>query len=279
MTGVRPTPAHKFTGKERDAETGLDLWSSRYFSAAQGRFSSPDPIGHGGAKPEDPQSWNQYAYARNNPLLYTDPDGFTYRICDTQGNCDIDYRDSSFSQNFERNKDVRLRGGSVYEKVRDENGKVTGERLIGTSKQTDVHLTSPAFNALSQGVNSASPIADARFIAGFYAASAAVGYALYQAGVFAGGELITLDIGGAGATTQTSSTVRSGLGQWLRRQIDLHRQKLADYIKNPDAFDNKGFLKNASPELRQKIIETCVKSLEGQIENFAKQLEKLTGGE
>ncbi len=60
------TGAIQFTGKERDAETGLDYFGARYFSAAQGRVTSPDPII---GRPDDPQSWNMYAYARNNPLL------------------------------------------------------------------------------------------------------------------------------------------------------------------------------------------------------------------
>jgi RHS repeat-associated protein len=30
------------TGKERDAETGLDYFLARYYSGAQGRFLSPD---------------------------------------------------------------------------------------------------------------------------------------------------------------------------------------------------------------------------------------------
>ena len=34
----------RFTGRERDAETGLDYFGARYMSAAQGRFTSPDPI-------------------------------------------------------------------------------------------------------------------------------------------------------------------------------------------------------------------------------------------
>jgi len=33
-----------FTGKERDSETGLDWFESRYFGAAQGRFTSPDAL-------------------------------------------------------------------------------------------------------------------------------------------------------------------------------------------------------------------------------------------
>lgn len=62
------------TGKERDAETGLDYFGARYFSGAQGRFTSPD-------KPfadqhvYDPQSWNLYIYARNNPLRFLDLHG------------------------------------------------------------------------------------------------------------------------------------------------------------------------------------------------------------
>jgi hypothetical protein len=33
---------------------------------------SPDP-GNAGALNDDPQSWNEYAYARNNPTNLTDP--------------------------------------------------------------------------------------------------------------------------------------------------------------------------------------------------------------
>lgn len=68
------TPTQRFTGKERDAETGLDYFGARYLSGVQGRFTSPDaPFADQNAK--DPQSWNLYTYGRNNPLRYTDPTG------------------------------------------------------------------------------------------------------------------------------------------------------------------------------------------------------------
>lgn|GEM_PF-2333896 len=67
-------PPQKFTGKERDSETNLDYFGARYFSGAQGRFTSPDPLLNSG-RPSEPQSWNRYSYTLNNPLRYTDPLG------------------------------------------------------------------------------------------------------------------------------------------------------------------------------------------------------------
>ena len=67
-------PRQKFTGKERDQETGLDYFGARYFSGAQGRFTSPD-IPLIDQHVHDPQSWNLYTYGRNNPLKNVDPTG------------------------------------------------------------------------------------------------------------------------------------------------------------------------------------------------------------
>jgi len=67
------------TGKERDAETGLDYFLARYYSGAQGRFTTPDwsktPEGVPYADLSNPQSLNLYTYVRNNPLRTADPDG------------------------------------------------------------------------------------------------------------------------------------------------------------------------------------------------------------
>jgi len=65
---------YKFTGKERDTETGLDNFLARYYSSAQGRFTTPDDVLND-MNPADPAGWNRYAYVRNNPLRYVDPDG------------------------------------------------------------------------------------------------------------------------------------------------------------------------------------------------------------
>lgn len=72
----------KFTGKERDGElagsampSGLDFFGARYFSSAQGRFTSLDPKQFSIGTIANPQKWNKYAYTLNNPLALVDPDG------------------------------------------------------------------------------------------------------------------------------------------------------------------------------------------------------------
>jgi RHS repeat-associated protein len=72
----------KFTGKERDAETGLDYFGARYYGSRIGRFTTVDPVYTWQENLLDPQRWNRYAYARNNPLRYVDPDGRTIRVAD-----------------------------------------------------------------------------------------------------------------------------------------------------------------------------------------------------
>jgi len=65
------------SGKERDTETGLDYFMARYFSSAQGRFTSPDPL-LASARLTDPQTWNRYTYVRNDPVNNIDPDGMDW---------------------------------------------------------------------------------------------------------------------------------------------------------------------------------------------------------
>jgi RHS repeat-associated protein len=70
---------HHFTGKEHDAESGLDFFGARYYAENMGRWMSPDwsvavePVPY--AKLGDPQSLNLYNYVRNNPIAVVDADG------------------------------------------------------------------------------------------------------------------------------------------------------------------------------------------------------------
>jgi RHS repeat-associated protein len=70
---------HKFTGKERDIESGNDYFGARYYASAMGRWMSPDwsakaePVPY--SKLTDPQTLNLYSYVGNNPLSRFDDDG------------------------------------------------------------------------------------------------------------------------------------------------------------------------------------------------------------
>jgi RHS repeat-associated protein len=83
------TVRQKFTGYERDGETGLDYAQSRYFSNTQGRFTSTDPLFIEMKRLPYPQAWNLYAHTRNNPLRYVDPDGLDIKVTCANGQlCD-----------------------------------------------------------------------------------------------------------------------------------------------------------------------------------------------
>jgi len=68
-------PVLKFSGKERDAESGLDYFGARYYDKTQYRFISVDPVMAKNDAIDDPQLWNLYSYCRNNPITFLDPNG------------------------------------------------------------------------------------------------------------------------------------------------------------------------------------------------------------
>jgi RHS repeat-associated protein len=78
----------RYTGKERDQESGLDYFGARYLNSNMGRFMSPDDGSD--QDPSDPQSWNLYSYVQNNPTRNVDPDGH---------DCVTQTRTSSTSEN------------------------------------------------------------------------------------------------------------------------------------------------------------------------------------
>ena len=84
------------------------------------------------------------------------------------------------------------------------------------------------------------------------------------------------DAGGAAGESDAalSPSARRAIRS-LENQIEKHVQKLEDYKANPDALDNQGILKNASPEVRQRIINGRIRHLENEIQNFRNQIQML----
>lgn len=67
----------RFTGYEKDDETGLDFAEARMYQNKHGRFTAVDPL-LASASATDPQTFNRYIYTGNNPVNYTDPSGLSY---------------------------------------------------------------------------------------------------------------------------------------------------------------------------------------------------------
>jgi RHS repeat-associated protein len=77
--GIPPENDMLFTGKQEDAESGLDYFGARYYNSLRGRFMSPDralvPTPVPFATLDNPQSLNLYSYVVNDPLSRRDNDG------------------------------------------------------------------------------------------------------------------------------------------------------------------------------------------------------------
>src|SRR5262249_11470865 len=77
----------RFGAMEGDIDSGISGTSqlTRYYDHARGhevslgRFLSPDKLV---GRLRDPQSWNRYTYAINNPLKFVDPNGLEVQYAD-----------------------------------------------------------------------------------------------------------------------------------------------------------------------------------------------------
>ncbi|MBO9204291.1 MULTISPECIES: SpvB/TcaC N-terminal domain-containing protein [Niastella] len=65
-----PAKRYRYTGMERDEESGFNYHSARYYVPWLGRWCNADPIGIRGGL-------NVYGYCRGNPVMRTDPKGTT----------------------------------------------------------------------------------------------------------------------------------------------------------------------------------------------------------
>jgi len=120
------------TGKERDAESGLDNFGARYNASTMGRFMSADPLGGSLA---NPQTLNKYSYVINNPLRYTDPTGLYACADDKNGSHCASKQDQAFEKTLAglRGKDGDVgRAAAAYGAVNEDNGVTVGFKDLST---------------------------------------------------------------------------------------------------------------------------------------------------
>jgi len=101
----------KFIGQEYDVDTGLNYLNARYYNSNIGRFISQDPLAIESLQTTDakkfvaiisnPQNWNTYSYALNNPLVAVDPTGLYTIIVPGTWNSQEAWNNSDAGKSFQ----------------------------------------------------------------------------------------------------------------------------------------------------------------------------------
>jgi RHS repeat-associated protein len=223
--GVR----QKFTSYERDSETDLDFAQARYYSNRQGRFTSVDPE-QAGARNDNPQSWNGYSYALNNPILFVDPDGLAVEV--TWSNSSKTYTDAEFEAYREdlQRQGFIVKGGNIYAPVMDDEGKVVGQRRIATYVSDCLYC-----EQLITGMAKRGPAME-RFILGFTALNLAPAAGIVTSMTATGGGLTALNLVTRAVPAATASG--SVLSQLSRTDASIFQKAIELGASAQNSFMN-----------------------------------------
>lgn len=152
VAGVSPQRL-RFAAMEQDTESGPN--ADRYHDHARshaanlGRFLSPDKLE---GKIFDPQSWNRYAYARNNPVRLLDPNGLDFTVAAAFANSNLTLRQqvkvarqvgATFAQAGVKNVTITLNGVPVFKSPFDARAHELGRdqkstlNVAGTNPEID----------------------------------------------------------------------------------------------------------------------------------------------
>jgi RHS repeat-associated protein len=103
-------PPEHFAGETSDSEAQQAYFHAREFQNRTGRFTAVDPVFDGIS---EPQRWNRYAYALNNPVRFTDPSGL-----DAAAGCpDQHLADGTIVHIDECDSTITAGGGSIWDDV------------------------------------------------------------------------------------------------------------------------------------------------------------------
>ncbi len=237
----------KFTSQVRDSESGLDFFNARYASFAQGRFTGADPA-NAGADPQDPQTWNGYAYVRNKPLTDTDPDGMASEqpgYCDVYGgdpHCNIFYNPISgilnvFNMFAQTAQQVQQFAQPAIDWLSRLNGNcVTGAAVNAINVGGSVAVTGAAVGAIAGGgVGDAVTIPAGAAIASVGAGGAALvgGLMNCKVGSGAGGGGKDADVESGGSKKPTPKTDPDKFRSVKGRAAKVNTETGEVYVKDP----------------------------------------------
>ncbi|QYU68070.1 hypothetical protein J4558_25010 [Leptolyngbya sp. 15MV] len=225
----------QFATYERDTESDLDFAQARYYSPNLGRFFSIDPE-NADAEEEIPQSWNAYAYARNNPLKYGDPSGEGVQVCTTSGERQCtDFTEKQWQNFLKINKEsgeYTIKGNKVFIKGTDEVAFViTSSTMLSEDRMKLFRVGGP------------EAIKKAKVVGVAAAGAAVVGTACGLTG-------------GAGCVAAAGAALREG----VRRASPAAIQELAAALR----FTGTTALRQANPARRVPLQTLATAILTGQ---------------
>jgi len=141
---------YRYTGKERDEETGFSYHGARYYAAWLGRWVSCDPTGVS-------DGVNIYAYVSNNPICNLDNNGkdkepLIHSIHEEQRS-GLSHGPAYLRSNPIRNNG---KGGLIYQ-MREDQRKAAAQAAAKSEKPNVEVLSPEAKNAVQQSVEPPAP--------------------------------------------------------------------------------------------------------------------------
>jgi RHS repeat-associated protein len=216
---ANPLEPRGFVGERHDPETGLLYLHARYYDPVIGRFLSPDTLD----PTEQGVGTNRYAYADNDPINKSDPNG---HAVGGDGDSDNDSNDTSdgnkstskSKDNKEGGQNTRLAGDPNQDEDNDgipDTLESSRNLSLPTSPNAGAQVTGGQHRVLSPapGVAGAGPAVGKRSAAPSSATSNAMSQAQTVEGILAGSKL--------GRVTKGRTTQYEREGGWTQTNQDF----------------------------------------------------------
>lgn len=189
-----------YAGKIYDGSTGFYYFGARFYDPTTGRFVTQDSSS---GVQEDPQSFNRYAYARDNPLKIIDPNGHDWNI--------FGALTSTFSA---VSSAVSTAAGTVTSTVSGVVSAVSNAWNSLPPQEKGAVITTLAVVAVVATAGLATPVVAPIAIGAIAGATSSLGVGLYKGDASAVGVLTSATIGAvSGGFGAAAGGISSAVGQ------------------------------------------------------------------